>query len=79
MLRTEVMISRASSKRASIAASSAAGSGICATQIEAPSARGARSCQISSVTNGMKGCSTRIRASNQPFVASIVGASIGCP
>ena len=79
MLRTEEITSLASSKRASSVSSASHGSGIGATQIEAPSARGASACQISSVTNGMKGCSMRIRASKYSFVASSVAASMGCP
>ena len=79
MLRTADTTSFASSKRASVSGRSAHGSGIGATQIDSPSARGASACQISSVTNGMKGCSRRISASKYPFVASIVRGSVGCP
>lgn len=58
-LRTAVTTSFVSSNRPSDASSISRASGMRWTMIDSPALRGARSCQISSVTNGMKGCSRR--------------------
>lgn len=80
-LRTAVTTSFVSSNRPSSASSISRASGMRWTMIDSPALRGARSCQISSVTNGMKGVADAAgRRRNRTWLPVSAGRSgIGRP